>query len=78
MCSRTARGLAARGRSGLLIALALGWRAAFATVMRELRAGFSAPAAVRPERSVPLPVRAALRVSGAGLAGLGVARLVLR
>jgi hypothetical protein len=33
---------------------------------------------VRPERAVPLPVRAALWVSGGGLAALGVARLVLR
>jgi NADH-quinone oxidoreductase subunit N len=73
-----ARGLATNGLSGLLIALALGWLAAFATVMRELREGFGAPTAARPERSVPLPVRAALWVSGAGLAALGVARLVLR
>ena len=73
-----ARGLAVNGRSGLLIALALGWLAAFATVMRELREGFGAPTALRPERNVPLPVRAALWVSGAGLAMLGVARLVLR
>jgi len=47
-------------------------------VMRELREGFGAPTAVRPERSVPRPVRAALWVSGAGLAMLGVARLVLQ
>jgi len=73
-----ARGLAANGRSGLLIALALGWLAAFATVMRELREGFGAPTALRPERSVPLPVRAALWVSGAGLAVLGAARLLPR
>ena len=73
-----ARGLATHGLSGLLIALALGWLAAFATVMRELREGFGAPTAARPERSVSLPVRAALWVSGAGLAVLGVARLVLR
>jgi NADH:ubiquinone oxidoreductase subunit 2 (subunit N) len=73
-----ARGLAANGRNGLLIALALGWLAAFATVMRELREGFGAPTAVRPERSVPLPVRAALWVSGAGLAVLGAAGPVLR
>jgi hypothetical protein len=72
-----ARGLAANGHSGLLIALALGWLAAFTTVMRELREGFGAPTAVRPERSVPLPVRAALWVSGAGLAVLGTARLML-
>jgi NADH-quinone oxidoreductase subunit N len=70
-----ARGLAVNGRSGLLIALALGWLAAFATVMRELRQGFGAPTVARPERSVPLPVRAALWVSGAGLAVLGAARL---
>jgi NADH:ubiquinone oxidoreductase subunit 2 (subunit N) len=73
-----ARGLAANGRSGLLIALALGWLAAFATVMRELREGFGASTAARPERNVPLPVRAALWVSGAGLATLGAARLMLR
>ncbi len=73
-----ARGLAASGRNGLLIALALGWLAAFATVMRELREGFGAPTAVRPERNVPMPMRAALWVSGAGLAVLGAAGLVLR
>jgi len=73
-----ARGLATNGLSGLLIALALGWLAAFASVMRELRAGFGAPTAARPEHSVPLPVRAALWVSGAGLAVLGATRLVLR
>ncbi len=73
-----ARGLAANGRNGLLVALALGWLAALTTVMRELREGFGVPTAVRPGRSVPLPVRAALWVSGAGLAVLGAARLVLR
>jgi len=73
-----ARGLAANGRSGLLIALALGWLAAFATVMRDLREGFGVPTAVRPERAVPLPVRLALWVSGAGLAALGAVGLVLR
>ena len=73
-----ARGLAVNGRSGLLIALALGWLAAFATVMRELRDGFGTPTSVQPERSVPLLVRAALWVSGAGLAVLGAARLILR
>jgi NADH-quinone oxidoreductase subunit N len=73
-----ARGLAASGRSGLLVALALGWLAAVATVMRELREGFGAPTAVRSERSVPMLVRAALWTSGAGLAVLGAARLVLR
>ena len=72
------RGLAANGRSGLLIALALGWLAAFATVMRDLREGFGVPTAVRPERAVPLPVRLALWVSGAGLAALGAVGLVLR
>jgi len=71
-----ARGLATNGRSGLLIALALGWIAAFATVMRELREGFGAPTAAQPERCVPMSVRAALWVSGAGLAVLWAARLV--
>jgi hypothetical protein len=46
--------------------------------MRELREGFGAPTAVRSERSVPPLVRAALWVSGAGLAVLGAARLALR
>ena len=73
-----ARGLAATGHSGLLIALALGWLAAFATAMRELREGFGVPTVVRPERAVPLPVRLALWLSGAGLAALGVAGTVLR
>jgi NADH-quinone oxidoreductase subunit N len=73
-----ARGLAANGRNGLLIALAVGWLAAFATVMRELREGFGTPAALRPDRPVPLPLRASLWVSGLGLALLGAARLVLR
>lgn len=73
-----ARGLAVNGRSGLLIALALGWLAAFATVMRELRDGLGAPTAVRPERSVPLPVRVSLWVSGGGLAVLGAVRLMAR
>ena len=73
-----ARGLAANGRSGLLIALALGWLAAFTTVMRELREGFGAPTVMRPGSSVPVPVRAALWVSGAGLAVLGAAGWVLR
>jgi NADH-quinone oxidoreductase subunit N len=71
-----ARGLAVSGRSGLLVALALGWLAAFTTVLRELREGFGAPTGARPERAVPLPVRAALWASGAGLAVMGVARLL--
>ncbi len=73
-----ARGLAAGGRSGLLVALALGWLAAFTTAMQALRDGFGAPTAVRPERRVPVPVRAALWASGAGLAALGAARALLR
>jgi NADH-quinone oxidoreductase subunit N len=73
-----ARGLAVNGRSGLLIALALAWLAAFTSVMRALREGFGAPVAARPGSSVPLPLRAALWVSGAGLAAIGAARLALR
>jgi NADH-quinone oxidoreductase subunit N len=73
-----ARGLASSGHSGLLVALALGWLAALVTVRRELRAGFGAPTGVRPEHAVPLPVRAALWVGGAGLLALGAARLALR
>lgn len=73
-----ARALAANGHSGLLIALALGWLAALATVMRELREGFGAPTGVRPGQAVPLPVRASLWVSGLGLAALAAARLALR
>ena len=73
-----ARGLATNGLNGLLIALALGWLAAFATVMRELREGFGVPTPARPECSVPLPVRAALWVSGAGLAVMGVGGLLPR
>jgi hypothetical protein len=65
-----ARGLAASGRSGLLVALALAWLAAFATAVRELREGFGAPVRAPGGRSVPLAVRAALWVSGAGLAAL--------
>jgi NADH-quinone oxidoreductase subunit N len=71
-----ARGLAVNGRSGLLIALALGWLAAFATVMRELRGAVGMPTAVRPERSAPVPVRLALWASGVGLVVLGVGRLL--
>jgi formate hydrogenlyase subunit 3/multisubunit Na+/H+ antiporter MnhD subunit len=70
-----ARELLAHGRNGLLIALGLGWLAAFTTAVRELRDGFGAPMGARPERAVPWPVRWALWVSGAGLAAWGLARL---
>jgi NADH:ubiquinone oxidoreductase subunit 2 (subunit N) len=73
-----ARSLASHGHSGLLVALALGWLAAFTAALRELRAGFGAPAPTRPETVVPAGLRAALWVSGVGLAVLGVAGLVAR
>ena len=73
-----ARGLAANGHSGLLIAFAIAWLAAFTTALRQLRGGFGVPAATRPAHAVPATIRAALWVSGAGLALLGVARLALR
>ena len=67
-----ARSLAHRGHSGLLVALALGWLAAFTAALRELRSGFGVPAAPRPAAAVPAPLRAALWVSAAGLAALMV------
>jgi NADH-quinone oxidoreductase subunit N len=73
-----AQDMAAGGRSGLLVALALAWLAAFATAMRALREGFGAPGGVRPTSAVPVPVRLALWLSGAGLAASGLAGLVLR
>jgi NADH-quinone oxidoreductase subunit N len=73
-----AQGLAAEGRNGLLFALALGWLAAFATVARTLREGFGASTAVRPTRGVPWPVRAALWLSGLGLAVAGLAGFAQR
>jgi NADH-quinone oxidoreductase subunit N len=72
-----AEGLAAGGRNGLLVALALGWLAAFATVLRDMRLGFGATTAPRPQKAVPRPVLAALWVSGAGVAVLGVARVLV-
>jgi NADH-quinone oxidoreductase subunit N len=73
-----ARGLASHGHSGLLVAFALGWLAAFTAALRELRAGFGVPAAARPGTSVPANLRAALWVSGAGLAALAVVGLLAR
>ena len=73
-----ARGLAAHGHSGLLVAFALGWLAAFTAALRQLRAGFGAPVAWRPEAGVPAYLRAALWVSGAGLALLGAAGALAR
>jgi len=73
-----ARGLIANGRSGLMLALALAWLAAFATVMRELREGFGARTEGEPvPNHVPAAARVALWLSGAGLAALGLARIVL-
>ena len=73
-----ARGLAAHGHSGLLVAFALGWLAAFTAALRQLRAGFGAPVAWRPEARVPANLRAALWVSGVGLALLGAAGALAR
>jgi len=74
-----ARHLVASGRSGLLVALALAWLTAFAMAMRELREGFGAPAAGDAlPNPVPVPVRLALWLSGAGLAAVGVVRLLAR
>jgi NADH-quinone oxidoreductase subunit N len=72
-----ARGLAAHGHSGLLVAFALGWLAAFTAALSELRAGFGVPAA-QPGVEVPGNLRAALWVSGLGLAVLGVTTLTGR
>lgn len=73
-----ARALAAHGHSGLLVAFALGWLAAFSAALRELRAGFGVPSAPRPAGTVPVNLRAALWVSGAGLAFLGVVGALAR
>jgi NADH-quinone oxidoreductase subunit N len=70
-----ARGLAASGRIGLLVALALAWLTAFTVALRELRDGFGAPTAARPGSVVPLSLRAALWVSGGGLAALALAAI---
>lgn len=67
-----ARALAHRGHSGLLVALALGWLAAFTTALRELRSGFGVPAGPRPTAAVPANLRAALWLSAAGLAALAL------
>jgi NADH:ubiquinone oxidoreductase subunit 2 (subunit N) len=67
-----ARSLAHHGHSGLLVALALGWLAAFTAALRELRSGFGVPAAPRPAAAVPAALRVALWVSAAGLAALMV------
>jgi len=70
--------LALQGHSGLLVAFALGWLAAFTAALRELRAGFGVPVAERPETTVPRRLRLALWASGAGLALLGLAGLLVR
>ncbi|HVP14075.1 MAG TPA: hypothetical protein VMS88_00945, partial [Terriglobales bacterium] len=70
-----ARRLVEDGRNGLLVALALGWLAAFSAVLRELRDGFGVPSGARPETRVPWSVRWALWVSGGGLVAWGLARL---
>lgn len=74
----TARDLVATGRSGLLAALALGWIAAFAAAVQQLRDGFGLPAEAPAGERAPWQARLALWLSGAGLAATGLARLLTR
>jgi NADH:ubiquinone oxidoreductase subunit 2 (subunit N) len=85
----TARALAAAGRTGLLLILAVAWIAALTATMRQWRQAFgvaAAPPAVGahseamvPPAPLPAPVpvqaRLALWISAVGLAVLGAARL---
>jgi formate hydrogenlyase subunit 3/multisubunit Na+/H+ antiporter MnhD subunit len=68
----TARDLVAAGRPGLLLALAVGWFTAFATVMQQVRDAFGARRAGVPASDVPWEARVALWMIGAALAGLAV------
>jgi len=70
----TARTLAATGHSGVLLALAIAWLAAFATAIQQLREGFGIPAHGQPpERPTPWVARGALWIAGLGLIAMGVA-----
>jgi hypothetical protein len=68
----TARTLAATGHPGVLLALAVGWLAAFATAVQQLREGFGIPAHGQPpERPTPWAARGALWIAGLGLIAMG-------
>ncbi len=69
-----ARALAHAGRTGVLLALAVAWLAAFATALQQCREAFGIPGRTPPpEGAVPWPARAALWASGLGTLALGVA-----
>ena len=66
-----ARELAARHRTGLLLALAFAWLTSFAVAVREIRNAFGSPEPASPlPRETPLAARAALWCAAAGLAAL--------
>jgi NADH:ubiquinone oxidoreductase subunit 2 (subunit N) len=73
----TARDLVAAGHTGLVVALALGWFTAFATVMQQLRDAFGVRLEAPIERSVPWEARTALWLIAAGVAALAMARVAV-
>ncbi len=69
-----ARTLAATGHTRLLTTLAFAWLVAFSTAVQQLREGFGIAAQGQPpERETPWPARAALWVSGLGIAAVAAA-----
>jgi len=74
-----ARALGTAGHTELLLALGLAWLAALWCAVQQLREAFGVPGPVgEPVQAVPLPARAALGISGVGLLGLVVVRLMGR
>ena len=69
-----ARTLAATGHSRVLLCLAFAWLVAFSTAVQQLREGFGIASLGQPsERETPWAARAALWVSGLGIAAVGAA-----
>jgi hypothetical protein len=68
-----AREVADAGQPWTLLALATAWLMAFSVAVRQIREAFGVPvASAAPERDVPWQIRAAIVVSGAALAGMGI------
>ena len=70
----TATALGRGGHLEILGALAIAWLAALWRAIEQLREAYGTPGPVgEPVRAVPLPARAAIAISGLGVAGLALA-----